>query len=204
MEEIFHFWEYWLSFEDANRVPRNSYAIEFKRQNWCHIRTENPRVGNAISVPATIKFPSQIKVAKKLDQHFRGFRKLTKMANGLRGFPKRPNRAGFLRAPRRCHSRVLSLACKIAANNDPALNRCNASQLMRNGRILRGHDWTRSSKLQISTFYNAIKAMGAIWGGASIARVFCRHPISCPLPNRHISCFSVRVLAALPPVVTHA
>ena len=50
----------------------------------------------------------------------------------------------------------------------------NALHLLRNGRVLRGHDWTRNSKLQISTISNAIKAIDAISGGVIVVRDFAR------------------------------
>ncbi len=62
-----------------------------------------------------LKEQSQTWLCEK--QRFKSFRKLAKKANGFRGFPKRPKRAGFLRVPRWCHRKGVKHASFAAVLN---------------------------------------------------------------------------------------
>ena len=65
-----------------------------------------------------------------------------------------------------------ALGAKSRRTMTPHSTGCNALHMLRNGSILRGHDWTRDPKLQLSIFYNMVNAMEVFSGGVNVARVF--------------------------------
>ncbi len=80
-------------------------------------------------------------------------------------------------------------AAKSRRTMTPQSTGCNALNMLRNGPILRGHDWTRNPKLQLSIFYNTVKAMEVFSGGVNVARVFasCSRGFANAPSGGHIS-----------------